>query len=189
MSDPPYDDSPTRPTPALDPLAHTTPPAPGVDMAAYTAFYRAETSPLVRFLLCMGAGLADAADLAQETMIDAYRAWPTLTHPRAWTRRVASRKFGHRIASPETPVDPLDGLPLLPAHHDTADWEQRHEILCLLAGLPWRQRQVMAWTFDGFTPSEIATELGVSPAAVRASLRLARRALSAQLPADRGDRR
>jgi RNA polymerase sigma-70 factor (ECF subfamily) len=170
-----------RPVPALDPPAEPAAPAPAVDVAGFTAFYRAETGALVRFLLCMGARLADAADLAQDTMIDAYRAWPTLTHPRAWARRVASRKYGRRIASTETPLDPVDGAPLLPAHHDVTEWEQRHEILRLLERLPWRQRQVMAWTFDGYTPQEIAAELGLSPDAVRASLKLARRALANRL--------
>ncbi|MFJ6199127.1 sigma factor-like helix-turn-helix DNA-binding protein [Micromonospora sp. NPDC092111] len=36
----------------------------------------------------------------------------------------------------------------------------------------------MAWTFDGYRPQEIADELDISPEAVRASLKLARRALA-----------
>ena len=32
-----------------------------------------------------------------------------------------------------------------------------------LDGLPARQRQIMAWTLSGFTPAEIAPELGLTP--------------------------
>lgn len=60
-------------------------------------------------------------------------------------------------------------------------WEQRHEILRLLAGLPPRQRQVLAWTLDGYTPAEIAEVLAITPEAVRASLMKARRALAEYL--------
>lgn len=39
----------------------------------------------------------------------------------------------------------------------------------------------MAWTFDGYQPQEIADELDIRPDAVRASLKLARRALAEEL--------
>jgi DNA-directed RNA polymerase specialized sigma24 family protein len=47
--------------------------------------------------------------------------------------------------------------------------------------LPPRQRQVLAWTFDGFKPSEIAAELGLKPEVVRANLKKARHAIVAHL--------
>ncbi|WP_331767827.1 sigma factor-like helix-turn-helix DNA-binding protein [Embleya sp. NBC_00896] len=40
---------------------------------------------------------------------------------------------------------------------------------------PPRQRQVLAWTLAGFTPSEIAQELGLTSDAVRANLMKGRR--------------
>jgi RNA polymerase sigma factor (sigma-70 family) len=183
LLEPPPDEPPSQPVRALNqPAGHPARPAePEIHLTDFTAFYRAEVPHLVAFLLWLGARLTDAADLAQETMIDAYASWPTVRHPRAWTRRVASRKYGRRIANAEEPVDHTDGTPLLPPHHDAANWEQQHEILRLLGGLPWRQRQVMAWTFDGYAPQEIASELGITPEAVRSSLKLARRALAAVL--------
>jgi RNA polymerase sigma-70 factor (ECF subfamily) len=164
--------------------AAAAPPAEP-DPTAFIDFYRSETGRLVAFLLYMGASLADATDLAQDTMIDAYRDWASLKYPRAWTRKVASRKYGRHMASAEPPPVSLAGEnPLLPAHHDVIDFDQRHQILRLLARLPWRQRQVMAWTFDGYQPQEIAAELNITPEAVRSSLRLARRALAAHLDQD-----
>ncbi|MFF4902852.1 sigma factor-like helix-turn-helix DNA-binding protein [Streptomyces sp. NPDC001068] len=41
---------------------------------------------------------------------------------------------------------------------------------------PARQRQVLAWTLSEFTPAEIAEQLNMTPEAVRASLKKARRA-------------
>jgi RNA polymerase sigma-70 factor (ECF subfamily) len=131
-----------------------------------------------------GARLPDAADLAQDTMIEALNNWQTIEHPRAWIRRVASRKFGRSLAGTEEPVDQVDGRPLLPARCDLTDWEQHRDIRHLLALLPPRQRQVMAWTYDGYEPHEIADELGITAEAVRSSLRLARRKLAEQLPAE-----
>jgi RNA polymerase sigma-70 factor (ECF subfamily) len=40
-----------------------------------------------------------------------------------------------------------------------------------------RQREVLAWTYDGATPADIASELGVEPATVRSTLRNARAVL------------
>jgi RNA polymerase sigma-70 factor (ECF subfamily) len=156
--------------------------------AAFTAFYRAETPGLARFLVWMGARLPDAADLAQETMIDVFNKWQTIEHPRAWTRRVASRKYLRRLAGTEDLVNTVDGSPLLPTRHDLTDWEQHREIRRLLALLPPRQRQVMAWTYDGYEPHQIAAELGISAEAVRSSLKLARHKLAEQLHSEDGPR-
>jgi RNA polymerase sigma factor (sigma-70 family) len=188
LLDPPPEDGPSRPArTAGDLTSHPLEPAPAPDaatVAEFTAFYRAQTSALVRFLVWMGAQLPDATDLAQDTMIAAFNSWQTIEHPMAWIRRVASRKFGRRLAGTKEPVDQVDGRPLLPARSDLTDWEQHHEIRRLLALLPPRQRQVMAWTYDGYQPHEIATELGITAEAVRSSLRLARRTLAQQLPAE-----
>ena len=173
-------DEPGRSLPTATPgvPARHHPDTPPVDVAAFSAFYRAEVKALVNFLLWIGASLADATDIAQETMIEAYRKWPSIQQPRAWTRRVASRQYGHRRFGQEIAIEPEIFSPLLRAPADIAAWEQRHEVLRLLATLPWRQRQVMAWTFDGYQPQEIADELNITPEAVRASLMLARRALA-----------
>lgn len=186
LLDPPSEDGPGRPARAAEDLTGHHPPASApaseADVAAFAAFYQAHASGLVRFLVWMGARLPDAADLAQDTMIEAFDRWQTIEHPRAWIRRVASRKYVRRLASAEEPVDRVDGRPLLPAGCDLADWEQHREIRRLLALLPPRQRQVMAWTYDGYKPREIAAELGINAEAVRSNLRLARQKLAQQFP-------
>jgi RNA polymerase sigma factor (sigma-70 family) len=163
------------------PPRQTPPPAP-VD-SGFGSFYHRFVPTLVAFLLWQGARLSDAADIAQETMVAAHQHWQSIRHPDQWARRVASRTLIRRVTSiEEVPVDQIpDGTPLLPPQPNVATWEQQREILRVLAVLPPRQRQVMAWTFDGYSPSEIAEELQITPETVRSNLRKARRTLAAHL--------
>lgn len=50
----------------------------------------------------------------------------------------------------------------------------RHVFLRLLGDLPEQQRTIIAWTYDGYRPTEIAGLLGMNPATVRSLLRDAR---------------
>ncbi|GAA3022505.1 SigE family RNA polymerase sigma factor [Kitasatospora albolonga] len=153
------------------------------DPKEFEDFYRSHFTRLVAFLMVQGAQLTLARDLAQETMIKAYRRWPDLTTPAAWARTVASRALVRHLSTvAEHPVDELPETRLPRLRTDELDeWEHRQELLTLLDGLPPRQRQVLAWHFAGHTPTEIAEELRIDPAAVRASLMKARRAAAAEL--------
>ena len=148
---------------------------------AFTAFYRGAAPKLVAFLRWQGAPLPDAADCAQEALTLAFREWSTLHQPYAWCRLVASRLYARRVATVhEHPVEDLDraaGCPLVAPGTLLDDLEQRHTILALLDQLPPRQRQVMAWTYDGATPTEIAEALQITPEAVRSNLHKARTTL------------
>ncbi|MDX8054083.1 sigma-70 family RNA polymerase sigma factor [Lentzea sp. BCCO 10_0798] len=159
--------------------ARTGPARTSAADAEFADFYRAHFKPLTAFVLMHGATLAEAADIVQDAMIEAYRTWDRIDHPRAWAYRVTSRSFGRRrfaedlVAEPPEPAPPLCGT-------DIENWEQRHDLLVVLGELPLRQRQVMAWALSEFRPAEIAGELGITPEAVRSSLVKARRALSAR---------
>jgi RNA polymerase sigma factor (sigma-70 family) len=152
----------------------------------FVSFYREFIGVLVRFLLWQGASLADAAEVAQDTMQRAYRWWSRIDRPEGWCRRVASREYVRRFARADVPAGvATDGGPLLTAGQSQVQaWEEGQEVLRLLALLPIRQRQVMAWTYDGYQPAEIAKELGITAETVRSNLRKARRALAAQLLGD-----
>ncbi|MDX3371012.1 sigma-70 family RNA polymerase sigma factor [Streptomyces sp. ME02-6987-2C] len=170
--------------PALAPATRDQPdPRHGLRQAkdeAFSAFYRATVRSLVGFLVNQGAGLYVAADIAQDTMLSAYERWDTIDHPRAWVHTVASRALLRRIAScEEQPVEQVPEPTSLLADPDAiAAWEARHDLLPLLRSLPPRQRQVLAWALSGFTPGDIAEQLGMSDDAVRASLYKARRAVA-----------
>jgi len=130
-----------------------------------------------------GARLPDATEVAQDTMTKAYQRWSEIDHPKAWTRRVAFRAWVRRNADnkEELVADLSESNPLLPPLINVEVWEQRHDVLRMLDRLPPRQREVMAWTFEGYTPTEIAVELDSTAEAVRANLMKARRALAKYL--------
>lgn len=154
------------------------------DLAAvrevFSTFYRAQMPGLVTFLRWQGATLPEAADLAQDAMVKAFARWGTLTNPKAWIRTVASRGLiRSRLACLEDPVDAVpEPTALVNAPADLTEVEEHHKVLTLLDLLPPRQRQVLAWTLDGYKPAEIAADLGITPEAVRGSLMKARRTLA-----------
>ena len=153
--------------------------------AEFTLFYDIEMPKLVGFLIVQGASVMTAADAAQEAMTSAYRQWDDIDQPRAWVRTVAARtvrRFTER-ARKEAPhgEPPEPGHGLLTAQ-SAAEVEARHTFLALLRQLPPAQREVLAWTYDGYTPTQIAAVLGKKPATVRSVLRDARAALQRQYP-------
>lgn len=151
----------------------------------FAAFYRANTRGLVAFLVTQGVSVPVAADIVQDTMLKAYQRWNDLRDPRAWARTVASRELVRRIASVEEKL--VEQVPepssLLSDPDAIAEWEHCYDLLPLLRSLPPRQRQVLAWTLDGFTPDDIAQQLRITSEAVRSNLWKARRAAAAYLKA------
>jgi RNA polymerase sigma factor (sigma-70 family) len=166
--------------------------APGCEHdAAFAAFYKEFMPSLVRFLRWQGALFVDAENIAQDTMAQLYRHWPAVRTPGAWARRVASRRWGRQIADGhhEHPVgdaalERASTSRLLTAEEILAI-EQRYDVVCLLDTLPSRQRQVLAWTYEGYTPTELAEELQLTPETVRANLYKARQAAVAYLRKER----
>jgi RNA polymerase sigma factor (sigma-70 family) len=146
----------------------------------FTDFFRAEHTKLIRFVMAMGAGGDEAAEIAQVTFVKAFEGWDAIRVPRAWIRRVAANELiaARRVARRETPQATL---PDSPAPVSTALavelTDEARQVLAALLALPPGQRQVMAWVMDGFGAAEIARELGVSPESVRQSHAKARKNL------------
>lgn len=94
----------------------------------------------------------------------------------------------YRRGSRETPVEspPERPGPLAASAAELRD--EARAVLDALAALPLRQRQVMAWCIDGYSPAEIASELGADPAAVRQNLAKARKNLKRMLGLARNTR-
>jgi RNA polymerase sigma factor (sigma-70 family) len=151
-------------------------------------FYREFLPTLVGFLIWQGAGRAHAEDLAAETMLRAFHSWDRVLHPQAWCRTVGYRLLMKDVVGhPEEPVPrpperPGDGL------IDQEVWAQQDPVLRLLSRLPMRQRQVLAWSVDGYSPAEIAVELRLAPDNVRQNLKKAREQMLRLLHADKEDR-
>jgi RNA polymerase sigma factor (sigma-70 family) len=151
-------------------------------VADFSACYARELSSLTWFVMSLGADAHRAADVAQSAFAEAFVVWARIQHPTAWLRRVAGRLYYRHLVTQETSVEdvpdrqgPLSAASVVELH------DEARRVLAALADLPPKQRQVMAWTIDGFSPAEIARELDVDPATVRQSLAKARKNLKQQL--------
>lgn len=148
----------------------------------FSAFYRANVAKLVGFLVTQGARTADAADIAQETMIKLWKSWSTIDSPMAWARVVAGRELVRRLgAIEEDHIDESEHSALLGTASDIDNWVRRDDYQRVLAALPPRQRQVLVWTTEGYSPTEIADQLKLNAATVRSNLRKARRTMALHL--------
>lgn len=156
------------------------PPAETVPCVEQEAFYKAEFIPLVRFVL-RSAGSTDideAKNAAQEAFVKLLPHWEKVTHHRAWLRKVAVREFYRRPAHL-----PIEQIPERTGPDDAAGSAERRRqqqlVIATLQELPYKQREALAWLYDGFKPVEIAAILGQEPAAVRQNLAKARRNMKA----------
>ncbi|GAA1034498.1 sigma-70 family RNA polymerase sigma factor [Virgisporangium ochraceum] len=150
----------------------------------FEMFYKSEMPKVVAFLMVQGGRAPTATEIAQEAMLEAYRQWDVIDQPRAWVRRVASRMWW-RARETERAERPQDALPEsgpLLTDDAAAEIEARHTFLAMTRQLPAAQREVMAWTYDGYRPTEIAALISKPPATVRSVLRQAREALRSQNP-------
>lgn len=149
----------------------------GVDFADV---FMTEQIPLMRFVISLGASPDLAADVTQTAFERAFPVWDTIQFPRAWLRRVAQNELTRvaRQSARETLTDtPPERSSAVSAAIAVEQRAQAQDVLAALASLPPKQRQVMAWSFDGFSDAEIARELGDTPEAVRQNHSKARKKL------------
>ncbi|GAA3435802.1 RNA polymerase sigma factor [Kutzneria kofuensis] len=157
------------------------------DGGCFDDYFRADFPRLVKFLVTAGFAFEAAQDAAEEAMLTVLQEWSTLRSPHAYVRKVAlrwavnqARRDRERVARsvrggwlPQEETDPVAEV------DDRLDGGPR--VTALLAGLPARQRVVLAWHLDGFSNSEIAEHFGLKPATVGSNLRHAKQALRAAL--------
>jgi DNA-binding CsgD family transcriptional regulator len=177
-----------RPTPTPQPAPPLTDPG---TVAVFTAFYKESAPRLVAFLRWQGVPLVDAADCAHHALTEAF---PKMADPDSPVRLVSS---GHLppLGPPcrQHPGNPTDdpgstGTPLITPTTDIDEVEHRHTLLRLLDLLPQRQRQVLAWIYDGASINETADALQITRDAVRSNLYKARTALRAHLYRTEGEK-
>lgn len=149
----------------------------------FSEFYVAQMPRLIGFVMTLGADAQSATDIAQESMVTTWRYWDGIDiSPHAYVRKVASRAWARLLTKNtymETSLPEVveeDSERSSPLHFVIRQAEHR-AVLNRIRRLPLRQRQVMAWTFDGYKPDEIADILDINSDAVRASLYKARKTL------------
>lgn len=154
-------------------------PRPG----SFDEFYRCERPRLDVFVRRMGATWEEAKDIAQDTMLAAFIHWKEITNPRAWVRVAAVRKFlrQQERSRQGTELAYRSEWGVSSCYTPPATYEETEIVLDAIGKLPSAQRQVMAWSIDGYTPAEIAGILGENVATVRSNLRHARRQLAERL--------
>jgi RNA polymerase sigma factor (sigma-70 family) len=142
--------------------------------ADWSALYDAHYLGLVRLAVNLVDDLATAEDVVQDVFAAAQRNPPPI-EPLAYLRtavvnrarsvlrrRRVARAFGART----TAIELADA-----ADEDVLRTERRSRILAAIAALPVRQKEVVVLRYyEDLRVGEIATTLGISPAAVSTSL-------------------
>ncbi|EMD25374.1 RNA polymerase sigma factor [Amycolatopsis azurea] len=148
----------------------------------FDEFFKHDFAPLVGFLCKAGFDLETAKDAAADSMVHALERWSTIDHPRAWVRKAAHRIARAQVQRTEEGV----------RRAVKGDWSQSLDreterlislldetawVADLVNQLPERQRDVIVWALDGFSPAQIADHLGLPGTTVRSNLRHARKRL------------
>lgn len=164
------------------------------DPAAFELFYRRHVDSVVRFASRRLTQPADVADLTADTFVAAltsaaaYR--PERGEPGAWLIGIAARLLANkqrRRAREAGAIGRLRGRELLD-EDDTESLERQLEASAVapdlreaLSRVSSGAREVLLLVGTGFSPSEAAAAIGVSPVAFRMRLLRARRALARAL--------
>lgn len=156
------------------------------DEEAYTWFFRAEYTPVVRTSYLVTRDMGAAEDAAQEAFIQLLRHWKKVSRyeqPDAWVRRVALR-IAVRKAKRDARWARLEVAEGPPPSGDAND----SDLAELLRGLPPQQRAAAVLFYYEDRPiSEIAPILGCSESTVKVHLHKARKALSRLLGEEAAD--
>jgi DNA-directed RNA polymerase specialized sigma24 family protein len=162
-------------------------PEPEPICGSFERFYRAEVVRLTHFLYSLGATWEGAWDISQNCFITALQCWDNLTDPPKWIRTTAAREYRHTQArrADELPRMLRGGWEPRPHFDKLSLHAEEAGVFAAIARLPPRQAEVMALTYDGYKPKEIAEilsdvypgENGIRADAVRASLHQARQKL------------
>jgi RNA polymerase sigma-70 factor (ECF subfamily) len=163
-------------------------PVGDADGEAFDRFYRSEIHVLTTLAASLTGDVGRAAEIAQEALLRAYRAWPrvaALDKPGAWVRRVTmnlaidasrrvrtERRMTSRLAATDSAQED-DAM-------DDSFWAE-------VRRLPERQRAVVALRYvDDMSLEDIGRTMGISVGTVKSALFTARRTLADRLQLEEG---
>ncbi|WP_204014070.1 RNA polymerase sigma factor [Virgisporangium aurantiacum] len=156
---------------------------------SFDDFFQATYRQLLRTWMYAGATEQEAEDAILAAMEDLYRHWDRakdpIENPMAYVQQaVRSHFIKARERDRERERRQIKGHGGAAAGCQDAGlniWEQREWVKQILQSLPPKQGEVLAFVVDGYAPTEIAKLLGRDKAAVRQSLRAARKRLKKAL--------
>ncbi|MEV6032762.1 sigma-70 family RNA polymerase sigma factor [Nonomuraea sp. NPDC052116] len=157
---------------------------PGADLGSrgqVEHFFRGHYRLLMKVAAMAGATEQEADEAVGMTMIDLWRRWPEIDHPKAYAcravvsnfikRRKQDAKETERLLGTQAPVTEADGDARMTL------WEDREWVEQMLDRLPPAQREVMTYYLEGLKAPEIAGYLDKRPDAIRKNLQFARERL------------
>lgn len=154
-----------------------------VAVETFDAFYRRELPGLIAFAGAL-SGSACAEDIAQDTMLAAYRHWDDVARlevPAAWVRRVCANRAVSTLRRRAVETRAL--LRLGSRRGEQEPLTAEHEAFWVeVRRLPQRQAQVVAlhYIYD-LGVAEIATTLGCAEGTVKAHLSRGRTTLGSRM--------
>jgi RNA polymerase sigma factor (sigma-70 family) len=128
---------------------------------------------LIGFLITAGARRVDAEDAVQMAFIELAKVWDAVEHPLAWVRKVAFRIWTKILG--KSRIDELvSNFPDQIERDDNDEIVGRSQVIHILRQLPPLQQAVMAFEYDGCSPTEAAEAMGMPAVNVRQNLHRAR---------------
>jgi RNA polymerase sigma-70 factor (ECF subfamily) len=195
---PATDESPRSPLAVADLSDEELAAAAGVgDTEAFTELVTRLLPVLLRYLRRMVNDPQVAEDLAQDTLLDAWRGLPDFAFRstfKTWMFSIAHRKtVDHRRKKRDIPTDDTRFVDLAAAEPLPSDEALRHTLVDALGvelrSMPQTSRAVW-WLreVEGMSLSEIARVLNISTGSVRGHLQRSRKYLATRLEPWRPDR-
>jgi RNA polymerase sigma-70 factor (sigma-E family) len=148
---------------------------------------------LYRYAYLLAGNHADAEDLAQQTLLKAYRSWSRVTDadsPKAYLRRMLTNTYLSQRRPQGRRLELLTDVPPEPGHATVGGPEERMALWPHVKSLPPRQRAVIVLRYyEDLSEQEIAAALGCSTGNVKSTAHHALKALRAALGSDGTDGR
>lgn len=140
------------------------------DADAFAELYR-RFGRFVHGLLLARLPPEDAADVAQEVFMEAWRALPRLREPAAFGTWIASLARGRAVDHLRRRREHASLEGPLPARETQTTALQAREVLAVIRTLPEAYRETLALRLvEGHSGPEIADLTGLTPASVRVNL-------------------
>ncbi|WP_237742881.1 SigE family RNA polymerase sigma factor [Actinopolymorpha alba] len=166
----------------------------GTDAPAFEEYASDAWPSLYRHAYLLTGNHADAEDIAQQTLLKAYRSWSRICRSdslEAYLRRILTNTFLSARRPKKRRFELLTDTPpehdSTPVHHGPED---RLMLWPYVKSLPPRQRVVIVLRYyEDLTEQEIADTLGCSRGTVKSQAHRALKALRAAMGSERADGR